>query len=272
MAANGLISLSDLFSYSNTAATAQWQQGKAYTLGNTIVDPANHLQKCTTPGTSGSSIPTFNDAGGTTPDSSPLVWTDQGNSIATIAQEIIDGWTEAVYWITGRTSPMLTEPTEFTETYNGSGSDVLYLKNVPILSVASLGVSGVGFSVSAAFGQAGFFVQQDGKSIALRSGGGSGYPFPAGAGRCMNYKFARGRGNVQITYTAGYDGCPADLYLLSLKQCSVFLQKRLREDEASHMIPQSGQTNYRAWATQPEVLQFLQPYIRTAMTNIFGAA
>jgi len=42
-----------------------------------IVDPANHIQKATTPGTSGPAQPTFND-GGTTNDGATLVWTDQG--------------------------------------------------------------------------------------------------------------------------------------------------------------------------------------------------
>ena len=191
-------------------------------------------------------------------------------AVQAIAQQIVTGWSDAVYWITGRTPPMLTTPTNFTETYNGSGSDVQYLINAPILSVASLQVNGIAIPASAAYGQAGYFIQQDGKSIALRSNPISGYPFPFGVGRRCGYKFERGRGNVAITYQAGYSGCPPDLYLLSLKQCDIFLNKRLREDEQSHMIPQSGQTSYHKWVYQPEVLAMLQPYIRTAMANIFG--
>ena len=190
-------------------------------------------------------------------------------AVQAIAQQIVTGWSDAVYWITGRTPPMLTAPTNFTETYNGSGSDVLYVINAPILSVASLQVNGVAIPASTAFGSRGYFIQQDGKSIALRSSPGNAYLAPVW-GRNSSLKFARGRGNVAISYQAGYAACPPDLYLLSLKQCTILLNKRLREDEASHMIPQSGQTNYRQWAYQPEVLAMLQPYIRTAMTNIFG--
>ena len=56
-----------------------WQAGHAYALNAEILDPAGHIQKATTAGTSGSTIPTFNDTGGTTPDGlGTLVWTDQG--------------------------------------------------------------------------------------------------------------------------------------------------------------------------------------------------
>jgi len=203
-----------------------------------------------------------------------LSWANAGQNnpavIAPIAQQIIDGLTQAVYWATGRTPPMLTQVTNFQETYNGSGSDVLYLLNAPIVSVASVTVNGLNIPASPAYGQAGYFVQQDGKSIALRSGAVSGYPFPATYGyNRQGYKFTRGRGNVLVSYAAGYDGCPADIYLAVLKQGKVFLDKRLREDLASAMIPQAGTNAYRAWAMQPEVLLMLQPYIRTAMANIF---
>lgn len=268
-----LISLNDLFSYSNTVPPEPWQASTTYSLGNIIVDPAGHSQKCIVAGESGSTIPTFNDAGGTTqegPSDPQLEWEDVGNSISVVAQEIIDGLSQAIYWACGRTVPMLTAPTQFTETYNGSGSDVLYLINAPIVSVASLSISGVSFAQSTGYGAAGWYVQQDQKSIALRSGG-TGFPFPGGGYPSVPYRFARGRGNVLITYTAGYSGCPPDIYLLVLKQATIFLNKRLREDEGSHMIPASGQTNYRSWAMEPEVLRMLQPYTRTAMANIFGA-
>ena len=206
-----------------------------------------------------------------------LQWANTGQqnpaAVTPFATEIINGLSQALYWAVGRTPPMLTEPTSFTETYNGSGSDTLYLLNAPIISVESVTVGPIAFPASSGYGQAGYFVQQDGKSIALRSGAVSGYPFPAqyGWGR-QGYKFDRGRGNVVVSYTAGYEECPADIYLAVLKQGAIYLNKRLREDLASSVIPQTGQNNYRAWAMQPEVREMLVPYTRTAMTNIFGAA
>jgi hypothetical protein len=59
----------------------EWEADHAYTLDDLIVDSAGHSQKVTTAGTSGSTIPTFDDEGGTTaegPDT--LVWTDQGEA------------------------------------------------------------------------------------------------------------------------------------------------------------------------------------------------
>lgn len=61
------------------ATPPAWAAGAVYATNDEIMDPAGHVQKATTGGTSGSSIPTFNDTGGTTsegPDT--LQWTDQG--------------------------------------------------------------------------------------------------------------------------------------------------------------------------------------------------
>jgi hypothetical protein len=59
------------------ASPAAWQASHAYALNAIIMDPAGHLQKCTTAGTSGATIPTFNDSGSTTNDNT-VIWTDQG--------------------------------------------------------------------------------------------------------------------------------------------------------------------------------------------------
>jgi hypothetical protein len=65
--------------WTNPTTNGVWQSGHAYLLNNTILDPAGHIQKVTTAGTSGASQPAWNDTGGTTPDGTgSLVWTDQG--------------------------------------------------------------------------------------------------------------------------------------------------------------------------------------------------
>lgn len=58
---------------------AAWAANTAYALNAQILDPAAHLQVATTAGTSGATIPTFNDSGGTTEDGT-VVWTDQGTN------------------------------------------------------------------------------------------------------------------------------------------------------------------------------------------------
>src|SRR5438876_5572142 len=74
-----------------------WKANYAYTGGFTIVDPALHVQMVTSPGASGATQPTFNDAGGTTPDgTSGLVWSDQGLTVSsfTLSPNVTTpGWT-----------------------------------------------------------------------------------------------------------------------------------------------------------------------------------
>jgi hypothetical protein len=59
------------------APAGAWQALHIYGLGGIIIDAAGHLQAITTAGTSGASIPTFNDLSGNTIDGS-VIWTDQG--------------------------------------------------------------------------------------------------------------------------------------------------------------------------------------------------
>lgn len=64
--------------WNNPTTNGTWAVGTGYALNKTILDPAGHIQKVTTAGTSGSTQPVWNDGGGTTPDGGTLVWTDQG--------------------------------------------------------------------------------------------------------------------------------------------------------------------------------------------------
>lgn len=81
------------FSYPTAGSIYNWAPNSPYATGQIIIDPAGHIQKVTTQGTSGATIPTFSDTtqgGGTTtdgpgtPDPPPfngaVIWTDQGIS------------------------------------------------------------------------------------------------------------------------------------------------------------------------------------------------
>lgn len=67
--------------------------GLPYALNYTIIDPAGHAQKVTTPGLAGTTIPTFNDSGGTTA-SGGVIFSDQGlypGASAQALQLVTDG-------------------------------------------------------------------------------------------------------------------------------------------------------------------------------------
>jgi hypothetical protein len=85
----------------NPAYFPPWAASTAYALGAEILDPAGHIQKVTTAGTSGSSIPTFNDSSGTTTDGS-AVWTDQG--ARTVTPSVPSGYA-AAQWYSDDGSP-----------------------------------------------------------------------------------------------------------------------------------------------------------------------
>lgn len=54
-----------------------WQASHTYAANAEILDPAGHIQKTTAGGTSGATIPFFDDGGGTTTDNT-VTWADQG--------------------------------------------------------------------------------------------------------------------------------------------------------------------------------------------------
>lgn len=78
----------------NSAGANTWQPplppglvGNFYPLNYIIIDPAGHAQKVTTPGVAGTSLPSFNDSGGTTADGA-VIWSDQGAFTGSTAQTI----------------------------------------------------------------------------------------------------------------------------------------------------------------------------------------
>ena len=75
--------------YPQSGSIYNWAPAAPYALGQIIIDPSNHVQKCTVAGLSGNSQPSWNDTGGTTSDGpgtpnpnglGGAVWTDLGVS------------------------------------------------------------------------------------------------------------------------------------------------------------------------------------------------
>ncbi len=80
----------------------------------------------------------------------------------------------------------------FSEVYNGTGGAALSLRQSPITAVASLAIDGQAVPASPGVPQ-------------------FGYLFTDTQLILFGWRFARGRANVAVTYTAGYVAIPADL-------------------------------------------------------------
>ncbi len=193
--------------------------------------------------------------------------------IQDIAQEAISGFSAAVYRYTGRTTPMFSAVTSFDEVYDGNDGDILYTINSPLVTVTSVQVNGATVPQSTGVFNPGWFIDQAKGSIKMRSNSGA-----QGVATFANtdwatftglppYRFLRGRGNIEIVYTAGYAVVPDDLILAALKQCTVYLNRRLREDEQSRMIPNAGSTTYGRWSWSPDVFQLVNQFKRIAAYN-----
>lgn len=102
----------------------------------------------------------------------------------------------------------------YTETYNGNGSQQMYLRNRPVKNVISLVVNLSTIQQSQAFGQPGWVIDGNARSIWIRGGGG-GQPFvstfyPSSFG---GQWFIKGIQNVAVQYQAGFAAnvIPAEL-------------------------------------------------------------
>lgn len=101
-------------------------------------------------------------------------------------------------WQVAKQSPF-NQVCTYTEVYDGTGRDIQFLRNTPIMSVTSLKINGYAIQESTAFGVLGYGISDDGKSIFLRHGGRGRFS-PIGG----RMSFQQGRQNVEITYTAGF--------------------------------------------------------------------
>lgn len=182
-------------------------------------------------------------------------------TVEDIGQECISGFSMAFYRYAGRTPGLYTAIQTLDEFYDGNGGAILWPDNAPVNTVTGLFVNGEAIPQSTSVDVPGWFIDRDQHSIKMRSA-----PWAASAATFSNtdwgvwagvcpYRFSHGLGNVEVQYTAGYDACPPDLLLAALKQCTIYLNRRLREDERSHGIPGTGTTSYASWSWSPDVLQ-----------------
>ncbi len=179
-------------------------------------------------------------------------------------------------WYTGRdtiadtvVSPFVA-PVAYNENYDGSGSNRMFLRNVPIQSVQSLTVNTRTIPQSTAFGQAGWLIDSSQKSLVIRGGGGASQSFTSDVlfiGFVGNF-FAKGLQNVNVQYTAGFNGVPVDIQLAATQMIAVNYKRKDWIDQASRaMAGGAGTTSYRAWEMPQEVRSVMNNYKRYALAG-----
>ena len=136
-------------------------------------------------------------------------------------------------WITGASDAFVTltnraciAATQFTDTVSGDGSNSLFLRRTPIVSVQSISVGGLAIPAYTSGPAQGFVLDDNGFSLVM-----------------VNGSFAIGQRNVVINYTAGYDPVPSDIQELVAEMVQMKRVKFPRIDKVSDNLPTAaGQT------------------------------
>lgn len=149
------------------------------------------------------------------------------------------------------------EQTTYTETRNGNGAPMLFLRQGPIISVSSLQIDGV--SIPAATSPVSYGYVFDDRRLYLRGNAGisatvKGTPggYPIG--------FSRGVQNIAVQYIAGYATIPADLNQACVELVADMLAKRARIDLKSQSLGQNDTVSYNLVDVPPRVKKALRPY------------
>ena len=144
-------------------------------------------------------------------------WLNQSSGLdAALLGSAITNYSAFILTRTGR--PYLSGWASYSERYDGNGSDILQLRNYPVLAVSALSVSGVAVQPTPDFIQPGVAIDQSGSKAALVLIGGGGYGGARGVcggspwsesgngwpGSNGGNRFWEGRQNVAVSYTAGY--------------------------------------------------------------------
>jgi len=139
----------------------------------------------------------------------------------------------------------------YTDTYDGAGKTWMLLRQWPVLSVAAIATTQSGVTTTLS----------DPTTFQLED------PIPAGGAQRLtliapHLYFPRGRGNVQITYQAGYANVPAEVAQTCIEAVGEAYQRRNRIGQTS--VSSQGQTTvaFSQSDLNAAAKAMLQPYIR----------
>ena len=132
----------------------------------------------------------------------------------------------------------------YTETRNGVGGTRLFLRNRPVISVASVTVDGVAIAPSSGVGQAGYLF--DDSSVYL-----------------TGYAFSRGQQNVTVAYTAGYAVTPPEIEQACIALIALRYKERDRIGQVSKNL--AGEVVSFAQKDMPADVQTLLDQYRSVV-------
>jgi hypothetical protein len=120
-------------------------------------------------------------------------------------------------WQNATQSPF-NQSVAYQEVYDGQSGNKLFLRNFPINSVASLNVGTIAVQPSTGVGLPGYVIDDQGRAIAIRAGGGGATPqtfayvatfgngYTAGAGAQGWFRpFGAGPQSIAVSYSAGFN-------------------------------------------------------------------
>ncbi len=160
----------------------------------------------------------------------------------------------------------------FSETYDGTGTHRLFVRNRPVKNVSALIINGIQVAQSSGFSVQGWVIDGNGKSISLRPGLlGWGGSFPqtawqSGAYRAFSggMRFFEGIQNINLQYSAGYNNTPADVVQCANKVVHLNYKKRSWIGEESRALAGGGGTvRYNMFDVPPECQLIIDRYTRT---------
>lgn len=134
---------------------------------------------------------------------------------------------------------------EYTEIRSGNGNNQMFVRNPPIINVASVTVNGVAVPLAGDWPAWGFYVADDFQSILIRMTlpPVSFNYVPTGFYNRQNLAgFARGQGNVKLVYNGGYERVPFDLERAATRTVALAYKRKGTIDIESRGIAAGGTT------------------------------
>lgn len=173
------------------------------------------------------------------------------------------------------TESPLVEVVAYDEFYDGQGGLRQFTRHRPIVSVSLVQIGLVTIPQSQQIGQPGWLIDSSGRCITLRNAaGGNLNPsqrltvgFQSNYGGYRFFSDSNNPQNVRITYMAGYNGTPPDVFEKTIKMVAINYKRKGWLDQASQAMAEgAGTITFRSWDLSPDIENVIREYSRKALT------